>query len=135
MGVTILGIIAGIFLCMPLVDGVSIDASTLLHLVGMTWLIMITFGTVTLAAGFATGRRAVASALSIFVIIGSFILSTFGQAVDWLSDFEKFSLLHYFPAVDIAKGTIEMSNIVVLSAVTILFLVVVIVLFRRRDIA
>ena len=135
MGVTILGIIGGIYLSMPLVDGVSIDASTLLHLVGMTWLIMITFGTVTLAAGFASGRRAIASALSIFVIIGSFILSTFGQAVDWLSDFEKLSLLHYFPAVDIAKGMIDVSNIIVLSTVTILSLVVAIVLFRRRDIA
>jgi ABC-2 type transport system permease protein len=135
MAITTLGIVAGVYICMPLVEGVTIEFSTLLSLVAMTWLVMITFGTITLAAGFASGKRSVASALSIFVIIGSFILSTFGQAVDWLSDFEKFSLLHYFPAVEIAKGTTELADVAIFASVTIVLLLVAIIIFRRRDVA
>lgn len=135
MAVTTTGIIVGLYICMPLVEGVAIEFTILLNLIAMTWLVMITFGTITLAAGFASGRRAVASSLSILVIIGSFILSTFGQAVDWLSDFEKFSLLHYFPAVEIAKGTNEVGNVIIFSLVTLISLLVAVVVFRRRDIA
>jgi len=135
MAMTVLGIVAGLYASMPFIDGASIEFETLARLVAMTWLVMIAFGTVTFAAGFASGSRATANTLGILVIVGSFILSTFGQAVDWLGDFEKFSLLHYFPAVEIAKGTIELRDIAVLSGVTVVSLLVAIILFRRRDIA
>jgi hypothetical protein len=135
MAVSVIGIVVAIYATTPFIDGALIEPDVVLRLVAMTWLIMVAFGTVTLAAGFASGSRAVANTLGIIVIIGSFILSTFGQAVDWLSDFEKFSLLHYFPAVEIAKGTIELSDVLVLSLVTVVSLAVAVVLFRRRDIA
>ncbi|MDB5165176.1 MAG: transporter permease [Candidatus Saccharibacteria bacterium] len=135
MAISTLGIIIGILASAPLVDGASIELSTLLHLVAMTWLIMVTFGTVTFAAGFASGSRAFANTLGVLVIIGSFILSTFGQSVDWLSDFEKFSLLHYFPAVEIAKNSIDFNNVVVLGTVAAVSLIIAVILFRRRDVA
>jgi len=129
------GIVIGILGSAPLIDGASIELDTLLPLVAMTWLVMVTFGTVTFAAGFASGSRGIANTLGMLVIVGSFILSTFGKAVDWLTDFEKFSLLHYFPAVDIAKGTTDLNNVIVLAVVSLVSLIVAIILFRRRDVA
>lgn len=135
MAVTVLGVVAAVYSMGPFIDGGTIDLTALLGLVFMTWLIMVVFGTVTLAAGFATGSRAAANTFSILIVIGSFILTTFGQAVDWLQDFDKFSLLHYFPAVDIVKNGINLMDVVVFSLVIIISLAVAVFVFRRRDIA
>lgn len=129
------GIVVGVLGSAPFIDGASIDLDVLFPLVAMTWLVMVTYGTVTFAAGFASGSRAVANTLGMLVIVGSFILSTFGKAVDWLADFEKFSLLHYFPAVDIVKGAVDYNDVVVLATVGLVSLVIAIILFRRRDVA
>lgn len=135
MAVTVLGVVAAVYAIGPFIEGGTIESSALAGLVFMTWLIMVVFGTVTLAAGFATGSRAAANTLSILIIIGSFILTTFGQAVDWLRDFEKFSLLHYFPAVDIVKSGIDFADVVIFSLVILISLTIAVVVFRRRDIA
>ncbi len=135
MGVAIIGLLAGLYITIPFVDGAAIGFGIVMQLVGMTLLVMIAFGSIPFAIGMATGKRAVASAVSIVVIVGSFLLSTFSQAVNWLKDFEKFSLLHYFPAVDIAKESFEQVNIVVYVVVIIVLISVSLICFRRRDVA
>lgn len=133
--VVLVGLLAGMFAVIPFIDGATIEGSQLLRLVAMTGLVMMTYGTIPFAVGLATGRRAIATLVSIVAIIGSFILSTFGQAVDWLSDYEKFSLLHYFPAVEIVKGSIDLKDVTVFVGVTGILLLVAVVAFRRRDVA
>jgi ABC-2 type transport system permease protein len=135
MIVTSLGLVAGMYAILPFIDNASIEPQAVARLMLMTLLIMVSYGTVTFAAGMASGRRAVASFVGILVIIGSFILSTFGQAVDWLKGYEKFSLLHYFPAVDIVKSGIEARDIIVLASVVVIALVIAWAAFRHRDIA
>lgn len=135
LGVTLLGLLAGMYGVMPFVDGATIEPDETLRLVAMTGLMMVTLGTIPFAVGMTTGKRAAAMAASVFVIIGSFLLSTFGQAVDWLGDYEKFSLLHYFPAVDIVKNGIDGKDVVVLGGLTLILLLVAVVVFRRRDVA
>jgi len=135
MAVTVLGVVVAIYMVGPFIEGGTIEPTALLGLVFMTWLIMVVFGSVTLTAGFATGSRAVANTLSILIVIGSFVLTTFGQAVDWLKEFEKFSLLHYFPAADIVRNGVDTFDVMVFSLVIVVSLVVAIIVFRRRDIA
>ena len=129
------GIAAGVYAVLPFLEDASIDGEDMLALLGASWLIMITFGTIPFSIGFLSGRRALATGLSILTVIGSFILSTFGQAVDWLEPYEKLSLLHYFPAVDIVKAGIEPYNIAVFGGITIVLLIVSLIVFRRRDVA
>lgn len=133
-GVMALAIAAGMYLTMPFVDGATIELPTLLELLGTSWLLMVTFGTIPFAAGMIAGKRAVAMAVGVVVVIGSFILSTFGQAVDWLSDYERFSLLYYFPANEIVQEEGEWWNLLVLLAITMVGLLTAIIVFRRRDI-
>ncbi|HEY1085968.1 MAG TPA: ABC transporter permease [Candidatus Saccharimonadales bacterium] len=136
MLVSSIGFVIGIYGVAPFIDGASIDfVDTLLPLVAMTWLLMVVFGTITFAAGMAFGKKGIANAVGILVIIGSFILSTFGQAVDWLEPFEKVSLLHYFPAVEISKGEGEWTDVIVLSSIVVVTLLGAWLSFRRRDIA
>jgi ABC-2 type transport system permease protein len=136
MAVIVAGMVAGIYAVLPFITiSAEISAENVVRLAGMTLLVMVTFGTIPFAIGFATGKRAVAAGMSIITIIGSFILSTFGQAVEWLADYEKLSLLHYFPAVDIVKNGIDYVDVIVFVVVTILFGVIALLAFRRRDIA
>jgi ABC-2 type transport system permease protein len=135
MIVAALGLVAGMYAVLPFIDNASIEPEAVARLMLMTLLIMVSYGTVTFAAGMASGRRAVASFVGVVVIIGSFILSTFGQAVDWLKDYEKLSLLHYFPAVDIVKNGIEIRDVIVLVSVIVVTLVIAWAAFRHRDIA
>lgn len=133
-GVMTLGISVGTYAVMPFIDDASLPWDMFMHLLLLSWLLIVTFGTIPFAAGMITGKRAVAMATGVVVVIGSFILTTFGQAVDWLADYEKFSLLYYFPANDIAQGTLEWGNVIVLSGLTFGLLIAAIIVFRRRDI-
>lgn len=112
----------------------TIDQLVLVRLGLFTWLLVSALATMIFAIGLATGRRSVTTGVAIIFAIGSFLLSTFAQAVDWLKDYEFLSFFHYFPAVDIAKGTIEWGNAVLYLAVMLISLAVALVFFPRRDV-
>ena len=136
MAVVVVGMVLGTYAVLPFIDlPTDITPEQMFQLSAMTLLIMVTYGTIPFAIGFASGKRSVASAIGILTIIGSFILTTFGQAVDWLADYEKLSLLHYFPAVDIVTNGIELRDVAVFAVVTLTLLVAGLVAFRRRDVA
>lgn len=133
-GLTVVGLYIGIAVTMPFVDGATIDLNDLLRLLAMTWLLMVTYGTIAFGIGAITGNRGAATGISILVIIGSFILATFGQAVDWLEPYEWLSLIYYFPASDVVKTGIEWANVAVLGGVTAILLIAAAIVFRSRDI-
>ncbi len=129
-----LGILVGMYAVVPFIDGANLPITEFSRLIALSWLLMVTFGTIPFAVGMLSGKRAAAMAAGVLIVIGSFILTTFGQAVDWLSSFEHFSLLYYFPANDVLKHTIDWANIAVLGSVTLSLLTVAVLVFRRRDI-
>lgn len=115
--------------------GESIELIVLFKLTLLSLLFVYTLFALTFSIGAATGRRSVTLLLAIVVAVGSFILSTFSTSVEWLKPYEAYSLLHYFPSVDLAQG--EMSGWYWLVGITIslVSLCVALLLFRRRDIA
>lgn len=126
---TVIGIEIGL-----LVIQKSLDQMVLVRLALFTWLLVVALATIIFAIGSATGKRAATTGIGIVVTIGSFLLSTFSQSVSWLKDYEWLSFLHYFPATAIAKGTIEISNILFYVACISVSLAVAFIFFRRRDI-
>ena len=133
VAITALGLMAGVYIILPFLSDASIDVVDMIRLVVMTFLVMATYGTITFVAGVASGKRAVAMLVGVVTIIGSFLLTTFSAAVDWLQPYEKLSLLHYFPAVDIIKHGINWRDVTVFIAVMVLALIVAWVCLRRRD--
>ena len=133
-GVTIVGLGIGIYVTIPVTTGAELELLTFAKLAFMTWLLMIAFGTIAFAVGMSTGSRGFATLISVLVIIGSFILSTFGQAVEWLEPYEKLSLIQYFPAVDIVEYGIAKTNVAILVGVACIALLAAIAVFRRRDV-
>lgn len=112
----------------------SIDQMVLVRLGLFTWLLVTSLATLIFGIGLATGSRAVTTGLGIILTIGSFLLSTFADAVDWLKDYEWLSLFHYFPATDIAKGTIEWGNALFYVVLLLIALCIAYLFFPKRDI-
>jgi len=133
--ITTIGLVVGTYAVLPFLDDANLQIGSFMRLVAFTWLLMVTYGTITFAAGMVLGKKSVATFVGTFVIIGSFILTTFGQVVDWLADWEKLSLLYYFPAVDVMKNGVDWTNVLVLGIISIVCLSAAIIVFRRRDIS
>ncbi|TAL15343.1 hypothetical protein EPN95_00015 [Patescibacteria group bacterium] len=112
----------------------TLDIMVLVHLGGMMWLLAIALATTIFGIGMATGKRGLTTGVGVVITVGSFLVTTFAPSVDWLKDYEKLSFLHYFPAPDIAKGTIDPINVIVYSVITITVLIIAILSFRRRDV-
>lgn len=112
----------------------SLDQIVLVRLGLFTWLLVTALATMIFAIGLISGRRALATGVAIILAIGSFLLSTFAQAVEWLEDYEVLSFFHYFPAVDIAKGTIEWGNVIFYGTCILVSLFVTLIFFPRRDV-
>ena len=132
-GLALSGTAVGIYVAQFAIDE-SISLLVLEQLMLMTWIVMVTFATVTFAAAIASGSRALATIVGILLLTTSFVITTFAIGVDWLRSFEAASLFYYFPAVEIAKSSIALRDVAVLSAVNVVALVVAFVCFRRRDV-
>ena len=114
--------------------GETLNQMVLVRLGFMTWLMISALASVIFAIGMATGRRGLTVGVGIVLAIGSFIMSTFSKAVDWLEPYDWLSIFHYFPAVDIAKGGIELSDVITYSSLIVLSLLISMVVFSHRDI-
>lgn len=112
----------------------SIDQMVLVRLALFTWLLVTSLATLIFAIGIATGNRALTTGVGIIVAIGSFLMSTFSQAVSWLKDYDWISIFHYFPATDIAKGTVEWNNTLFYVCLLFISLFVAFLFFPRRDV-
>ncbi len=132
-GLAVLGTVAGVLLG-TLVINESLDGMVLVRLGFLAWLMVGGLATIILATGLATGKRGLTTIVALVVAIGGFLLTTFAQAVDWLEPFAPLSFFHYFPAVDIAEGTIELGNVVFYATCIVLALIVTLIFFPRRDI-
>lgn len=133
-GVTILGLIGGVYLSMPFLADAEMAHVDLWLLGLMTWLVTSVFGTITYGIGMASGHRGLAMLVSTVIIVGSFLLTTFAMAVDWLQPYEQWSLLHYFPAADIVRSGLEMTSVLVLKVFALVSLAIAWAFFRHRDI-
>lgn len=114
--------------------GEAVDLGALGRLLAMTWVVTAAIASVVFSIAMATGSRAVSMTVGTLVVVGSFILSTFADGVDWLRSYEFLSIYHYYPAVEVAKGTVDGVDVLVLSAIALVPLVISLVAFRQRDV-
>lgn len=124
---------AGVFLGLWQI-GETADITALLVMTLMTWLLTVAMATIIFSIGQITGSRAVTLVIGVVLVAGSYLLTTFAQGVKALQDYEWLSILHYFPAADIAKGTVDISNILVYVGLIVVALAAALTIFPRRDI-
>lgn len=126
---TVVGIELGLF-----VINETLDWQVLARLSVMMWLLAVALATIVLSIGLASGRRGLTMGIGVLLAAGSFILTTFTQSVDWLQPYEKLSLLHYFPATEVAKSGIDIFDVGIYVGLIIIALIIGVFGFRRRDI-
>lgn len=112
----------------------SLDQAVLIDLVLATWLLMVAMATIIFGIGIATGSRALTMTAGIVLAVGSFIVTTFAMSVEWLQDYEWLSILHYFPAAEIAKDGLSWENMLVYLVLIVVSLAAAVIFFRRRDV-
>ena len=112
----------------------SLNWSNVLNLSLMMLIMSISMTTLFYCIGMASGKRGITMGLGVVIGAGSFLITTFAKAVDWLQPYEKISLFYYFPAPEIVKNGIRLSDIIVLTAVAAISITVAVILFRRRDV-
>lgn len=127
------GIIIGVYLGSLQID-LYPELENVLKLAAMTWLLMITITSIVFCFGIGLGRRAIAMGFGTVIAVGSFLLTMFSKSVDWLQEYEKVSLLHYFPAVDIVQNGIKLDDVIVFVGTISIFLIISLLFFRQRDI-
>lgn len=128
-----ISIIIGVYLGSLQIDSYP-EFKNVLKLSAMTWLLMTTITSIVFFFGIASGRRAIAMSIGTVVAVGSFLLTMFSKSVDWLEKYEKISILHYFPAVDIVQNGIRLGDIAVFVSIIFILLITSLIFFRHRDI-
>lgn len=132
--VATLAIAAGVYLGVWQI-GESLSFEVMAWLLLGSWLLLVAMATIIFSIGIATGNRALTMTVAIVLTVGSFILSTFASAVDWLEPYAWLSIFHYFPASEVAADVmLGWESILVYIVLTLLPLTVAFLLFRRRDI-
>ena len=128
--VSILGVYVGIISI-----GEAIPHELLWKLYGLSCVFAMTAFSIPFAIGLATGKRGVTMTIGLCVALGSYLLSTFSRAVDWLKDWDVLSLIHYFDTAGVRENDFSLVNIWVFCLITLLALAIAMLLFRSRDVA
>jgi ABC-2 type transport system permease protein len=101
----------------------------------LSWLFGVVAFSIPYAVGAATGKRGVTMTIGLIITFGSFLLSTFAKSVDWLTAWDKLSLLHYYDTHSLVLGSFNRADLWLLSLLMLLVLLIATLVFRHRDIA
>ncbi|HXF72004.1 MAG TPA: ABC transporter permease subunit [Actinomycetota bacterium] len=96
-------------------------------------LLGLAFGSVALAVGAATGRRARAAGVAGALALLSFLVNTFATSVDWIRPLRWASPFRYYAAHDPLLGAFRPLDALVLAAIAAIALAVAVATFERRD--
>ena len=98
-------------------------------------LLGLTFGMFALAAGCATGRKGLATAVAIAITASSYLFNIMAKIVESLEPYEKLSLFYYHIDTNpLIKGLRLVDVAVPLAVIAVLF-VVSVATFERRDLS
>ncbi|MDY0087377.1 MAG: ABC transporter permease subunit [Coriobacteriia bacterium] len=118
-----------------LVHGVDVPLDGIASLFALGWLVSVAIGSVAyaLSAHSATGSHATSISLGVLVTMWfADVLGTISDRAEWLS---RFTLFHYWkPASLINEGVLPFESLAIFGVATLLFLVIAVVAFLRRDV-
>lgn len=114
--------------------GVTIPHELIWCLFILSCLFGIAAFSIPFGVGIATGKRSTTMFVGLIVAVGSYLLTTFSKAVEWLTDIEWLSLMHHYHVLALREGAFNRSDLWVLTLVVITMLVISLLVFRHRDV-
>lgn len=127
------GIVAGIYLALPIVDK-STDFWRVLQSAVDCWLMNTAYGLVAFAVAMGTGRKGLTVALASGYAALSFIISSLAPAVDKLAFADKFSIFHYYNHPLVMQHGLDVNHIYALVGIIVVLTLLGWLGFVRRDI-
>ena len=113
--------------------GLSVGVLGLAQMCLMLALLGIAFGSISLAVGAVTGRRAVANAVAGAVAVAAFILNALGPSVDWLRPLRPASPIRWYMEPDPLLTHLSVVSVLVLVGIAAAGFAVAWIGFERRD--
>lgn len=111
----------------------EVPADRLVAALTATALLALLFGSVALALGAATGRRAVARGITAALVVASYLVSSLAGVVSWLQPVRPASPWYHALGVDPLTVGFAPWHLVVLAVVTVCFGGIAVAGFDRRD--
>ncbi len=111
-----------------------LDAAAVAAACLLAALLGLAFGSVALAVGAATGRRALAAGVAGALALLSFLVNTFATSVGWIRPLRWISPFRYYAAHDPLVGAFRPLDALVLVAIAAVALAVALATFERRDV-
>jgi beta-exotoxin I transport system permease protein len=100
-----------------------------------TFLLGLVFGSLALAIGTATGRKALAIGVPGGLAVVTFIVNTLAPSVDWLEPFRLLSPFYYYSEGAPILNGIDPAHALVLTGISVICLGYALWAFDRRDLA
>ena len=101
----------------------------------MCYLLAMAFGSIALAIGCATGRRALAVGVTAGIAAGAWLLDLLVPAIDSISWLQQLSPFHYYLQPEPMMNGIGWGGSAVLAGIAVVAFGAALVLFERRDLA
>ncbi|MEU7002489.1 ABC transporter permease subunit [Nonomuraea sp. NPDC046570] len=114
--------------------GMNVPADRILAGHTGVFLLGVTFGTIALAVGAATGRKALGMSAVGVIAVGGYIVETMGRNVAAISWLKWISPFHYFLEGQPLRQGFPVGDYLVLAAATAVLALIAVLAFDRRDV-
>ncbi|UCB42606.1 MAG: ABC transporter permease subunit [Dehalococcoidales bacterium] len=121
------------------IGGAVIDMGlNLLHLAAVCFsgaLLAISYSAIALAVGCARGKRGLSMGVAGALGVYGYVLNALAPLIDWLEPFQVASPFYYYIDANPLSNGLDPLHAAVLIGLTVLFLVIALITFERRDLA
>lgn len=125
---------AALVICVLAID-IDISLIKLAEATTNAMLVSLVFASLAFLLGCIKGNRGVSLGISCGLAVLTYLLNTLGSLVDWLKDYRFLSPFYHYTEPNTLKNGFDMVHILVLLGLVLIFLILSVPAFTRRDIA
>lgn len=122
----------GIWLAIAIINE-PVNAVRLIQATAMLFIYTVMLGSFSFAVGALSGRKNLAIGIPTLSIVIMFLVYTFSQTIKWMKNWDKGTWNYYYSHGQTVIKGIDYTDIAVLVVSIIVFFVIGIIFFKRRD--
>lgn len=112
----------------------NLNLTRLLQATLMTWLVTLLFAALAFMIGGINGRKGLAGIVTGFLAFTLYIITALSNTAEFLKSINNLSPFKYFNTPSVMKTGLDVENLIILTAATIVIATIGWLVFRRRDV-
>ena len=112
----------------------SIPQWNILSAIFSLYIFGITMAFLSIFLSSSTGKRGLSAGISAAIILSSYLINSLGKIIDSIEQVRFISIFYYYNGNSVIVNGIKSNHILIMFCVSIIFLIVGILIFNRRDI-